>query len=129
MNLKNNLKKHWLLVFFVFVMFIDSLYSYFTKGIIYYIVTGDLNNVISYINGFGVYAWLVFLVLIIAEVIVAPVPALALYIASGILFGTFFGGTLALLGNIIGSLIAFYIARKFGRHYIERMVDRYREEI
>ena len=65
----------------------------------------------------------VFIIIVILEVVLAPIPALALYIAGGALFGTFLGGMLTLIGNLIGAFIAFWIARRFGRDFVEKRVD------
>ena len=49
----------------------------------------------------------------------APIPPLMLYVLAGVLFGAFWGGTLTLFGNLIGSLIDFEIARSYGRKFVE----------
>jgi len=56
-------------------------------------------------------------------VVLAPIPPLAIYVAAGILFGAFWGGVLTLVGNMIGSVIDFKIARTYGRNLVERKVN------
>ncbi len=61
--------------------------------------------------------------LVILEVILAPIPPLALYLAGGILFGTFWGGVLTLLGNLIGAFIDFKLARNYGRGFVVKNIS------
>ena len=120
---KRNLKKYWTLVLILFLILIGSYYSYSNYGIVYSLSTNNVEEVVSYIQSFGALAAVILVFITIIEVVAAPIPPLILYIAAGILFGTFFGGTLVLIGNIIGAGIAFFIGRKFGRHYVRKKID------
>jgi uncharacterized membrane protein YdjX (TVP38/TMEM64 family) len=107
---------------FIAVLFILSLafyFSYAREGILYHLITNDTGSVINFINSFGVLSFVVYFILVVMEVVMAPIPSLVLYAAGGIIFGTFLGGTLALLGNILGAVIAFKIANRYGRKYVE----------
>lgn len=114
------LKKDWVFALFLILLISLAIYSYFTKGIFYSILEGDTSSVINFVNSFGFLAMIIFLMLIIAEVVLAPIPPLILYVAGGALFGAFLGGTIVLIGNIIGAIICFEISRKFGRKYINQ---------
>jgi uncharacterized membrane protein YdjX (TVP38/TMEM64 family) len=72
----------------------------------------------------GIITPLIFIGIIVLEVVIAPIPPLALYVVAGLLFGGFFGGVLVLIGNLIGALIDFKIARKFGKKVIDKKVDK-----
>lgn len=120
---RKNLKEYWALVLILFLILMGSYYSYSNQGIVYSLFTGNLDEVVSYIQSFGAFAAIILIFITIIEVIAAPIPPLILYIASGILFGTFFGGTLVLVGNVIGAGIAFFISRKFGRNYVKKKID------
>jgi uncharacterized membrane protein YdjX (TVP38/TMEM64 family) len=98
-------------------------YSYFSKGVVYSVSNSDEDAVVQFVDSFGVFSYLIFVLLVILEVVLAPIPALVLYVAGGALFGTFLGGTLTLVGNLIGALLAFWIARKLGRNFVEKRVD------
>ncbi len=73
----------------------------------------DLDSIIAFVESFGSLSYLVFALIVILEVVAAPIPGLILYTAGGILFGTFVGGTIALVGNVIGASIAFFLAKHF----------------
>lgn len=58
----------------------------------------------------GAFAPLVYVAAVTVEVMVAPIPGVLLYLPGGALFGGFVGGTLALIGNIIGASLAAWLA-------------------
>jgi len=110
----------WFIILLVLALIIWSVYSYFTEGLMYHILKKDTQEIINLINSFGFFSWIVFIVLVVLEVVFAPIPAVTLYLISGLIFGTLLGGILVLIGNIIGASIDFYIARKLGRRFIEK---------
>ena len=65
-----------------------------------------------------------FILLIVLEVVLAPIPPFVLYVAGGMIFGAFLGGTITLFGNVLGAVIAFLIARRFGRGFVEKKVNK-----
>ena len=114
----------WIFLFLVVVSIGLSIYSYFAGGVIHSLMNNDMTSVLSYLSSFGWAAALIFVLFIILEVIFAPIPPLILYLVGGLMFGTLWGGFLALLGNIIGATLAFWIARTFGRKYMERKINK-----
>lgn len=116
-------KRNWVTLLIILLLAVLFIYSYFSKGIVYSISNSDGESIINFVNSFGIFSYVMFVFLVIIEVVLAPIPALALYVAGGALFGTFFGGILTLAGNIIGAYIAFWIARKFGRNFVEKRTD------
>lgn len=116
-------KKNWAIILIILLFLIIFSYSYFSKGVVYSIANSNEDSVVQFVDSFGAFSYLIFIFLVILEVVLAPIPALALYVAGGALFGTLLGATLALIGNLIGALIAFWIARKLGRNFVEKRVD------
>jgi uncharacterized membrane protein YdjX (TVP38/TMEM64 family) len=51
-------------------------------------------------------------------VIVAPIPGALLYAPGGALFGAMWGGTLALIGNVIGAAICCVLGRVIGDRFL-----------
>lgn len=66
------------------------------------------------IESAGALAPLVYIAAVTVEVLVAPIPGLLLYLPGGALFGGFWGGTLALVGNVIGASLATWLAAIVG---------------
>ncbi|MFH1210446.1 MAG: TVP38/TMEM64 family protein [archaeon] len=73
------------------------------------------------IRSLGVFGPIAVILLIILEVVVAPIPGVLISVASGYAFGTYLGTVFSYIGNIIGTAIAFFLARKFGRPLVERL--------
>ena len=94
-------------------------------GILFYEVNLSLKSpqeIIDYVEGFGAWGPVVIIILIIIEVIVAPVPGIVIAIGSGALFGPVWGTIYTYIGNVIGSSIAFSISRHFGRPFVKKLV-------
>ena len=119
----NFIKKNYIVFLIILLVLLFFSYSYSSKGIVYSIATSDTDSVAEFVNSFGDFSYLIFVLLVILEVVFAPIPALALYVTGGALFGTILGSALTLFGNVAGALIAFVIARKFGRNFVERRID------
>ena len=122
-KLNRQLRKHWVFILVLAIFIGWVFYSYLTEGIFYLLATSDTNSIASFINSFGVFAAVIFILLVILGVVLAPVPPLVLYVAGGIIFGAFLGGTLTLVGNVLGAGVAFLIARKYGRNLVEEKIS------
>jgi uncharacterized membrane protein YdjX (TVP38/TMEM64 family) len=120
----NFIKKHWTILLVLFLVLGWMLYSYFSGGILFFLVNSDVSKVVDFLNSFGIFAWLIFVLLVILEVVLAPIPPLVLYVVSGILFGGFFGGVLTLFGNLIGAAIDFKLARRYGQKTVQQRIDK-----
>ena len=98
------------------------IYSYFTKGLIHSLVNISPESLSTFSSGNLVLAGIIFVLIMIIEVVFAPFHPLLFYIAGGIIFGPIPAIILAVIGGIVGGIIAFYIARKWGREIVERKV-------
>lgn len=76
----------------------------------------------AWIDGFGVLAPIVFIFVQALQVVVAPIPGQVLAFAAGVVFGPVAGTAYSLTGVLIGSAIAFSIAKRFGRSFVERVL-------
>ncbi len=117
-------KEHWPVLVVLILFFSWFVYSYISEGIIYNLVTSDTSGVVDFVSSFGVFAWIIFVLLVILEVVLAPMPPLILYVVAGLLFGGLLGGILTLFGNLIGSAIDFKIARNFGKGFVEKRISK-----
>jgi len=70
----------------------------------------------------GAAAPLVFVAIMAAVVVIAPLPSLPLDIAAGHAFGWLAGGLLAATGATLGASLAFSLARWLGRDTVRRLV-------
>ncbi|ESS09945.1 MAG: hypothetical protein A07HN63_00381 [uncultured archaeon A07HN63] len=83
----------------------------------------DSRELRLWIEGFGVLAPLVFVFLQAAQVVVAPIPGQVVALVAGYLFGPVYGTIYSLAGVLIGSAIAFSLAKRYGRSFVERVID------
>jgi uncharacterized membrane protein YdjX (TVP38/TMEM64 family) len=92
-------------------------WSYYTDGIVATVLSTTLPSaekveaIQELFAAWGNLAPLVYLLLVIAEVVIAPIPGTLLYLPGGMLFGGFWGGTITLIGNTIGAGLACAIMR------------------
>ncbi|GAB7093316.1 TVP38/TMEM64 family protein [Halolamina litorea] len=82
----------------------------------------DGDELRAFVDGYGVLAPLVFVVLHAAQVVVAPIPGQLTGFVSGYLFGGFLGTVYSMVGVTIGSAIAFLLSRRYGRPFVESVV-------
>ena len=75
-----------------------------------------------WIGQFGILAPLVFTLLQTLQVVVAPIPGQALALVAGYLFGPIAGSVYSLAGVLLGSAIAFSLAKRYGRSFVEELL-------
>lgn len=76
----------------------------------------------AFVASFGLWAPVVLIVLQAAQVVLAPVPGQVLAVVAGYLFGPWWGTLYNMVGITIGSTAAFWLSRRYGRAYVERVV-------
>ena len=93
----------------------------------------DRERIQQTIDGSGALGPALFLLLLVLQAVIAPLPAPALAMAGGYSFGTFKGFLLTWLGALMGGMVCFGLSRLFGRGFVSESVrigklDRYVEE-
>jgi uncharacterized membrane protein YdjX (TVP38/TMEM64 family) len=86
-------------------------------------VFSSRDNLRAFVERFDPYVPLAFFILQTAQVVVAPIPGNITAVAGGALFGLWGGFLISTLGLLAGSLIAFGLARFFGRPVVEALVE------
>jgi uncharacterized membrane protein YdjX (TVP38/TMEM64 family) len=119
------------LAFGVFAALLTAAYwSWQADGLVGVLVDGSRTNAakVDYLREWfarlGAFAPLAYVAAVTIEVVVAPLPGLALYAPGGLVFGGFLGGLLALIGNVLGAMLAFGIARTLGAPAAQRYFAR-----
>jgi uncharacterized membrane protein YdjX (TVP38/TMEM64 family) len=119
-----------------------ALWSYLSGGIVatLFAMADDPEGSIEVLRGqlerAGPFGPLVYIVAVVLEVVVAPIPGTLLYAPAGAIFGGFAGGTYSLIGNVLGAMAATLVARVLGRRVTDRLehsalqrhTDRVREQ-
>ncbi len=116
------------LPFIIIIILIGSwmFYSFYNEGLIHTLFNLSPSDIQNFLSSLGFFAGFIFVLLVILEVIIAPLIPLVLYVAGGLVFGPFLGGTLVLIGNLIGAFIVFKLVKKYGRSYVEKNVSKKR---
>ena len=78
----------------------------------------------DYIGRFAPYSHLVYFLIQLLSVILAPIPSNVTALAGGLLFGTWSAFLLTWGAVVLGSVIVFAVARRLGRDFVERVVSR-----
>lgn len=76
----------------------------------------------EWVRDWGAWAPLGIIGLQMTQVLIAPIPGHVVGLASGYLFGVVWGTFYSVLGTALGSLIAFVLARTYGRPLVERLL-------
>ena len=80
------------------------------------------------IKGLGPWGPLALVALNVAQVVIAPLPGQFFAMLSGALFGPWAGGIWAFLGSTGGTAAVFWLARRFGRPFVARLVAKKHKE-
>lgn len=82
----------------------------------------------DYLASFGYAGFLVFILLEIIQVVIAIIPGDLFHIAAGFIFKMPLGFFLAYIGEMMGAILAFGLARYLGSGFIKKLVSRERVE-
>jgi uncharacterized membrane protein YdjX (TVP38/TMEM64 family) len=88
------------------------------------VMTGDQELIRAYLVGFGAWAPVVSIGLMVAQVIVVGIPATIVLFANGVAFGTSGGAAVNIAGRMLGAIVAFGIARMLGKGAVEKLMGK-----
>jgi len=108
---------------FLVVIALLSLVIYFRQPLVELLsIISDQQAVSEYLKSFGVLGPIVLFVLMIAQVFVAVIPGHALMVTAGYVYGKL-GLLIVIASTVIGSQVAFTIARWYGRGLINKLAS------
>jgi uncharacterized membrane protein YdjX (TVP38/TMEM64 family) len=76
----------------------------------------------DWVEGLGVFGPIVFILVMAASTLFAPIPNVPVFIAAGLAWGPVLGTVYSLAGLMIGSTAAFWLARRLGRRWLPRLI-------
>ncbi len=91
--------------------------------IILLVIFVDISSLRVWVEKAGVWGPLVFILLKISTLVIAPLSGSPLYPAVGLLFGFWPGILYVIIGDMIGVSINFYLSRRFGKALISRLIS------
>lgn len=77
----------------------------------------------AFIQSFGPLAPVVYIGIMIAQIVYAPLPGQFVYVVGGYTFGNVLGTVYGMIGIAIGSWMAMALSRRYGRPFVERHVS------
>lgn len=83
----------------------------------------DQDRLREFLRGFGSLGPVVLVGLQVLQVVLAPIPGQLLAVVAGYLYGPWWGTVYNMIGITVGSAIAFWLSRRYGRMYVERVVS------
>ncbi len=86
--------------------------------------SGNQELIREYILGYGAWAPVVSVVLLVAQAVIVGIPASLVMFANGVAFGTSNGAVVNILGRMVGAAITFGIARMLGKGAVEMLVGK-----
>jgi uncharacterized membrane protein YdjX (TVP38/TMEM64 family) len=127
MKMASPLKWKWIgVVLFVGGLFFLFLYTYnsllWKEAVKFYKIFHDPHQLKRIISSFGPYSSLVYILIQILQVVVAPIPGGAIEFLGGYLFGVKAGIFYSVIGSLSGSWLAFSLGRVFGKAAVEKFV-------
>ncbi len=77
----------------------------------------------EFLLALGWWGYLVYVILVIAS-IPLPIPSTPIVFAGGYVYGTLIGSVLAIIANVLGAALSFYLVRKLGEPVLELLMDK-----
>jgi uncharacterized membrane protein YdjX (TVP38/TMEM64 family) len=115
------------LLCFIGILFALAIYRYnaelAAKSLGFYALLHDPHRLKEVLISYGPFAPFIFILIQIAQVIVAPIPGGAIEFMGGYFFGTKAGLIYSMIGLVIGSWMAFSLARMLEKWAIEKLVS------
>ena len=108
---------------FIFLLIYQYNSQLWIKVVNLYDILHDRHQLKVIIRSFGPYSPLAYILLQITQVIVAPIPGGAIEFLGGYLFGVKAGFFYSMIGLILGSWMAFSLARIFEKLAVEKFVS------
>lgn len=76
----------------------------------------------DWINSFGQFGIVIFILLQIIQVVIFAIPGEVVQLAGGYIYNAFWGTVLSIVGILLGSAITFGIGRKFGEDLLRKII-------
>jgi len=121
-------KRKWILSLIILLIFLSFLVFHYNSQIWtciqkVYDLYQDHDAFKKVISSYGAYAPLAYILLQILQVVIAPIPGGAIEFLGGVLFGVKAGLVYSMIGLILGSWLAFGLARIFEKVAVEKFVS------
>ncbi len=107
----------------LFILACQNYSIFWIKAVKLYGLLQDPCKLKGVLTSFGVYSPLVFILLQVLQVVAAPIPGGPIEFLGGYLFGVRAGMLYSMIGLVLGSWLAFSLARIFEKRAVEKFVS------
>jgi len=98
------------------------IYNYFVDPtFLYSIVVNFFVNPIQAIGFWGIF---LFLGIMAVQGLIIPIPSEIVLLATGMIWGVYYGGIMGIIGSLAAGMLCFYISKKGGRPLAEKFVGK-----
>src|SRR5690554_5057018 len=120
-----NLKKN-IIIIAIIILILSLLYLINFPSLYYSLkeLASNPDMIKDYIIGFGILGPIILILIQIIQVIISPIPGMVTSLAAGAIYGVLWGFLLNVLGILLGSLGAFYLARTFGKPLVIKIIGK-----
>ncbi len=118
-NLKNKKVIYGYGIFILILLILTFIYRDELK-----LIYSNPETVKQFITAFGIFAPIILVLLLSIQVIIFVIPGPVFVVAGGYAFGTILGAFYSLIGIMLGSILVFYLSKKFGRPFVVKMVNK-----
>lgn len=84
----------------------------------------DRERLQGFLKSLGPLSFIGFIILQALQVIAAPVPGEVTGLIGGFLYGPFWGVVISTIGLTLGSWVAFFLSKTFGRPFVDKFVSK-----
>lgn len=102
------------------VALVSLLLSFLFERLFGALVPLDPEAIRAWLRGWGAWAPVIYISLMVLAIVLTPLPSVPLDIAAGLAFGLFWGTVYTLVGAELGALLAFGLARRWARGWVVR---------
>lgn len=119
----------WLVVLALFIIggfawLVSDPFRAEVREVITVLTSGDQERIRDYLRGYGAWGPIVSVVLMMSQVVFAPIPASVVQLANGVVYGKLGGAALNFIGQMAGAMMAFWIAQALGKGTVEKLVGK-----
>jgi len=94
--------------------------QYYSKIVL---VFKDIESIKGIILGYGNYSFIIYIALQIVQIVIFFIPGDIMQISAGFIFGPIRGFLLSFLGICLGTSVVFFISRKLGKPFVNKLVS------
>ncbi len=118
--------KKWIILLVLLGISLFLIYRFnselWVKAVAFYHLLHDQHHLKEIITSFGAYSPIAYILIQALQVVVAPIPGGLIEFMGGYLFGVKVGFLYSIIGSVLGSWLAFGLARIFERVAVEKFV-------